>query len=276
MAHLKPWFETFHGQRLFCLAHEPTIPATTAVLYVPPFAEEANRTRHLAARQARAFAEHGIAVRFVDPTGTGDSAGDFVDATWSRWCAELREAKSRLAAEGYHRVVVWSVRLGCALALDAGLFDAGGAGIFWQPLLSPKAQLRQYLRLRVASGMSSNGRISVSDLEARLASEGRLEIGGYGISKALADEMTAAQPEETPELPSHLLWVEVGPGQESMLPSASMRTIAQWRSRGARITERRVDGDQFWAIQTLGFAPALLEETTGWLKAADLSDTNGL
>lgn len=276
MAHLKPWFETFHGQRLFCLAHEPTPPSTTAVLYVPPFAEEANRTRHLAARQARAFAEHGVEARFVDPTGTGDSAGDFADATWSHWCAELREARSRLLAEGYTRVVVWGVRLGCALALDAGLFDAGGAGIFWQPLLSPKAQLRQYLRLRVASGMSLNGRVSVGDLEARLASEGRLDIGGYGISRTLADEMTAAQPEETPTLPGHLLWIEVGTGQEGKLASASMRTIAQWRSRGARITDRRVDGDQFWAIQTLGFAPALIEETTRWLTAADPTGTNGL
>jgi exosortase A-associated hydrolase 2 len=276
MAHLKPWFETFDGERLFCVSYEPDRPSTTAVLYVPPFAEEANRTRHLAARQARAFTEHGVTTRFIDPTGTGDSSGDFADATWSRWCAELREARSRLLGEGHTQVVVWGVRLGCSLALDAGLFEDGGVGIFWQPLLSPKAQLRQYLRLRVASCMSTNGKLSVGDLESTLATEGRLDIGGYGISRDLADEMKAAEPEDTSALPDRLLWIEVGPRRNGGVSSASARTIGQWRSRGARITDRYVEGDQFWATQTLGFAPALMQETTRWLTAAVPNSTNGL
>lgn len=271
---VNPFFEVFEERRLFCVLHEPEAGAGSVVLYVPPFAEEANRTRHLASRQARDFAALGVATFLVDLSGTGDSTGDFADATWRQWCSELRSARTWLAERGYAEVIVWGARLGCALALDAGLFEHSHLGIFWQPYLAPKAQLRHYLRLKVAGQMASGDRLSVGQLEARLAEVGYLDVGGYRISQALAEAMRASQAREPAVLPERLAWFEVAPGQHEHLPSASQAIFEDWRARGVNITARPVDGDQFWAIQTLGFAPALIEATTQWLTTVPLSDTN--
>ena len=50
------------------------------VLYCPPFAEEMNKSRRMAALQARAFAKAGYGVLLLDLYGCGDSSGDFSDA----------------------------------------------------------------------------------------------------------------------------------------------------------------------------------------------------
>lgn len=274
--HLKPSFEVFDNERLFCVSHEPDTPTNTAVLYVPPFAEEANRTRHLAARQARELASRGCMVLVFDPFGTGDSSGDFGDATWARWCTDLRRVTNWLHASGYRNVSIWGARLGCALALDAGLFSENKCGIFWQPHLSPRAQLRHYLRMKVASRMSDSRRLSVGELERELQTEGHLDIGGYRISRRLADEMNASQPADKSVLPDTLLWIEVASADTGTLSPPSAATIQKWRSRGADVKGICVAGDQFWATQTLGFAPALIEETTRWLTAKALNGMSAL
>src|SRR5687768_8838655 len=71
-----------HGGRRFCLLHMPSRPARALVVYVHPFAEEMNKSRRMAALQARALAASGHAVLQIDLLGCGDSSGDFGDASW--------------------------------------------------------------------------------------------------------------------------------------------------------------------------------------------------
>ena len=52
------------------------------VLVLPAFAEEMNRCRAMVALQARAWSAQGVGTLVVDGFGTGDSAGEFADATW--------------------------------------------------------------------------------------------------------------------------------------------------------------------------------------------------
>jgi hypothetical protein len=59
-AQRRPFFlDTPDGQR-FCLFHPPGAPCRGAVVYVHPFAEEMNRSRRMAALQARALAAQGV------------------------------------------------------------------------------------------------------------------------------------------------------------------------------------------------------------------------
>jgi len=77
------------GQR-FALLYTPE-PATKqrgAVVYVHPFGEELNKSRRMAALQARAMASAGYSVLQIDLLGCGDSTGDFGDATWEAWLAD--------------------------------------------------------------------------------------------------------------------------------------------------------------------------------------------
>src|SRR3546814_14337350 len=80
--------------RLFAIHHAaaPHCRQGLGLVYLPPFAEEMNRSRRMAALQARALAALGIDVLLLDLFGTGDSAGDFRDARW-------RSEESRVGKE---------------------------------------------------------------------------------------------------------------------------------------------------------------------------------
>ena len=89
-----------------------------SLVYVPPFAEEMNRARRMAALQARRLSELGIDVLLLDPFGTGDSEGDFGDARWDIWCDDVRTAMNWLAVRTNAPVGLWGLRLGALLAAD--------------------------------------------------------------------------------------------------------------------------------------------------------------
>src|SRR3546814_14690353 len=86
--------------RLFAIHHAaaPHCRQGLGLVYLPPFAEEMNRSRRMAALQARALAALGIDVLLLDLFGTGDSAGDFRDARWEIWREDAMAAVAWLGA----------------------------------------------------------------------------------------------------------------------------------------------------------------------------------
>ena len=70
-----PVFIDSAAGRVFAIYHRPAEGGSNgpAMLYLPPFAEEMNRSRRMAALQARALAAAGYGVLLLDPYGTGDS-----------------------------------------------------------------------------------------------------------------------------------------------------------------------------------------------------------
>ncbi|WP_306391363.1 hydrolase 2, exosortase A system-associated [Telluria beijingensis] len=191
----EPFFlDTARGAR-FCLYHAPSGPCRGALLYIHPFAEEMNRARRMAAVQARAFAAHGVAVLLLDLHGCGDSGGDFADASWAGWLADIEDGRAWLERRSGQRAGLWGLRLGALLALEAASTAAPARLLLWQPVTDGDSHLKQFLRLRVAADMlqgTSEG--SVAALRTQLAAGTTLEIAGYGLAPALADGMAAALP----------------------------------------------------------------------------------
>src|SRR5690554_622090 len=116
---MRPFFMPLDGGTRFCILHSPRTKTKGAMLYIHPFAEEMNRARRMAALQARAFAEAGWAVMQMDLHGCGDSSGDFADATWQGWLADLEAGRAWLEAETGCRPALWGLRAGCLLAVQA-------------------------------------------------------------------------------------------------------------------------------------------------------------
>src|ERR1043165_721388 len=89
----EPFFLRVEPGRLaerFALYHRPHAgPPRGLIVYIHPFAEEMNKSRRMAALQSRALAADGFAGLQMDLLGCGDSAGDFGDATWSRWVDDV-------------------------------------------------------------------------------------------------------------------------------------------------------------------------------------------
>jgi exosortase A-associated hydrolase 2 len=108
------------------------------LVYAPPFAEEMNRARRMAALQARRLAELGVDILLLDPYGTGDSAGDFGEARWEIWRDDLRTAIAWLGAHTNGKVGLWGLRLGALLAADVAASDPDRLArlVLWQPVLS--------------------------------------------------------------------------------------------------------------------------------------------
>jgi exosortase A-associated hydrolase 2 len=247
------------GGGRFCLFHPPRGPARGALLYLHPFADEMNKTRRLAAQQARALAALGIGVLQLDLHGCGDSGGDFVDARWETWRADVARGRDWLEQRLGLRAGLWGARLGALLALDAA--QAGPAPerlLLWQPVLSGAVALNQFLRLRVAGDMLADaaGGGGTRALRAELAAGRALEVAGYELAPQLA---AALEPLEAAQLfpPCPVHWFEVGPG-----PAPSTQRVANaWRARGVALTLEQVDCAPFWATQEIAACPQLLAAT---------------
>ena len=265
MSAFRPFFlQTDPGRRL--LTYHPSIAACKGtVLYVHPFAEEMNKSRRMAAMQARSLAETGYSVLQVDLYGCGDSEGDFRDARWDIWKDDLRLSLAWLKAQHDLPVTLLGLRLGALLALDFAN-DADFAIdriMFWQPVHSGETYLAQFLRLRLANAMiAGRAKISLQDLKRELASNGTLEVAGYELAQELAESIGRLKLEELGKAGMTHHWFETMPDASAALSPASNRILSAWESRGITVHVHKVQGEPFWSTQEITDCPSLITGTT--------------
>ena len=263
--------------RLFCLSLEPAErPAPAVALYLPAFGEEMNRSRRMASLLGRALAARGCAALLLDPGGTGDSAGDFAAASWTAWRQDAVAALDWLAQRGHRRLHLIGLRAGANLALEAAAERSEvGSLVLWQPLLDGKLFLNQLLRIRVAAGLggtSTGGgeaKETTGGLRQRLRDGETLEVAGYALSPALADEiesldLVAAAARDLP--PLH--WIELAANPEADPPPASARALQALADAGRDIDYRRLAGEPFWSIEEPVLIEALIEASVETLCGA--------
>ena len=250
--------------RLFGL-YFPAGPAPRgAVLYLPPFAEEMNRCRALAAEQARAFASSGISCLLLDPYGTGDSAGDLENATWAIWREDALLAANWLAQSSGCQVSLWGLRLGGLLAgqLFQTAPDHFDRLLLWQPVTNGKQFLTQYLRLRVAWLMERGLPAETTDgIRAAMAAGTPVEVAGYLLSGPLATSIDDARfPEgDTPLQGKHIDWLENATGTGAPLSIAARRSVDSLTARGAQIHAATFAGPPLWQLHKRDELPELIE-----------------
>ena len=254
------------GQR-FCLYYAPggAEPAG-AVLYFPPFGEEMNKSRRMAAVQARLLAEHGYAVLQMDLHGCGDSSGDFGDATWQSWLQDARDAHSWLRDRCLAPLWLWGLRAGCLLAAQAaGEMNEAANFIFWQPSLSGKLLLQRFLRLKVAGELMSGDNKAVMEAIRRDLADGKsVEIAGYTLSPRLVHGMEQAEL-SPPSRPGRVIWLELSTRPDDALMPASVKYLGQWQTAGWLTHSSVVTGPAFWQTTEIEEAPSLLAATVAAL-----------
>ena len=236
------------------------------VVYVPPFAEEMNRSRRMAALQARALADTGFGVLLLDLYGCGDSTGDFAAARWEIWQQDLAAALDWLEDRGARSVGLWGLRLGAVLALEAAGARRHGVSrvVLWQPVTNGQMMLTQFLRVRIAANLTT-GQASgetTKDLRQRLTTGEAIEVAGYELAPELAAAVDAQRLGPLGPLcqvPVH--WIELVPEPDRTPPPASQAVIDEWRQAGVDLTVETVVGDPFWTLQETTLAPNLLEPT---------------
>ncbi len=255
----------------FCVFHPAAAHLRGLVVHVHAFAEEMNKSRRVAALQARALAAAGLAVLQVDLLGCGDSAGDFGDATWARWQADVAWAvqhlQRRSGAGDDLPLWLWGHRVGALLATQVAdqLAEATGRApnlLLWQPTGQGKTALQQFLRLKAAAEMLDGGAKGVTEsLKRELAAGRPVELAGYRLHPALAQGLEAATL-APPRRPARAVWLEVASGEAPELLPASRMALERWRAAGWQVDAAAVAGPAFWQTTEIEDAPALVARGT--------------
>ena len=145
-----------------------------------------------------------------------------------------------------------------------------GRVVLWQPVTSGRLLIAQFLRLRVAEGMSASdrggfaGRARAASIRGPRRSRGLR--GQHELVRGLEgiiDPLTSAGGWEAWD------WLEVsGPGVDK--PGvAAQRAIAAMRARGMQVRESVVEGEPFWATPEIAVVPALVDATVECLARSD-------
>jgi uncharacterized protein len=254
--------------RRFCLHHTPAQgPIAGCVLHVHAFAEEMNKSRRMAALQARELASAGYAVLQMDLFGCGDSDGAFVDATWQRWCEDIDAARDWLLQR--HRdgtaatpFWLWGHRAGALLAVAAAArWEQACNFLFWQPVPSGRAALQQFLRLRSMGDLAGrSSAVTTEQLRSELGAGRAVDVAGYRLAPDIAFHLEQAR--LVPPLdPRRVVWIDLSARDEPGLSPASAAAVEAWRAGGHDVAAEVVRGPAFWQTAEIEVVPALLAAT---------------
>jgi len=266
----EPFFlKTATGKR-FCLYHAPASgrKCPGVFIYVHPFGDEMNKSRRMAALQARAFAESGFGVLQIDLYGCGDSDGEFGDARWNIWKADLASAYGWIRNRAPVPVSLWGLRLGALLALDfASDWEKPVDNvILWQPVLDGASFLNQFLRLRLASEMFSNATgpkgVGTAALRERLANGETLEVAGYELSPDLAAAIERFKAVDLAIQKCTVHWFEIIAEPGRSISHAGMNVLSRWKLDGLNANVHLVPCAPFWATQEISECAELISETS--------------
>jgi len=264
----KPFFLPHPNGDLFALhfATPPDQACAGGAVFLPPFAEEMNRSRRMTALQASALAAAGIECLVVDLHGCGDSAGRFEEATWPLWLAGAVAAIDWMSRRQRVPIAVCGLRLGAALAVEAARRHPERVSrlVLWQPVVAGKTMLTQFLRVRLAAGLTGKSeRETPESLRSSLANGTPVEVAGYELSPALAQAIDAVRLDElVPPASIRADWFEVLANGDQPVPPVTTRAVERWRTLGARVELRTVVGESFWTTQETTTAPDLIAATT--------------
>ncbi len=178
------------GQRLHATVRGPG--GGPVVVMADPFAEEKKCAHRVMAEVATALAEEGAtAVRF-DFRGTGDSDGEFEDATLDDWREDLR------AAVGWARdelapteLGLMGVRMGATLAAEvAAEVQADGLTLI-APILDGRAYWEENFRRQLIKARITEGEGASAEDLRRAADEETFDLGGWVVTRRMREGIEA-------------------------------------------------------------------------------------
>ncbi len=115
------YLSSSQNSQLFLAHYAPLEPSEAVedlqtVIFVPPFAEEMNRSKRMYVLCARLLADAGIHSICFDFAGTGDSSGELGDFDYSDWENNLIDV-CQLAKKFTSKVSIITLRDGALISL---------------------------------------------------------------------------------------------------------------------------------------------------------------
>ena len=253
------------GGRFLCLHYQPAVSPAAHIIYIPPFGEEMNRCRALAAAQARQFADAGYSCTIMDLFGTGDSEGELYEASFAIWYENISTLIKTLLRDDDVPVILWGLRLGGLLALDYTRRSSLAIQniILWQPVTAGKRFVTQMLRQRVASLVGKDlPPETTQQIRQRLEEGENVEISGYTVGGALLRDMEQTDFSAMVNLcPGKIYWLENVSDHEQPASTASRKMIDQLQGQDNNIELHLFADPPLWQLHKRDNAPELLDIT---------------
>jgi exosortase A-associated hydrolase 2 len=270
----RPRLEAYYREgvagKIFCVEHGPPAGADTkgVVVLIPPFGEEMNKSRRLISLQAREFANIGFHTIVPDLFGTGDSEGEFGEASWDIWVQDL-EALVRWANHSFRaKVTLWGVRFGSLLIPPVleRILDKADRLVFWNPMNDGAQFSRELFRLARAGNLvgTHEGKPGEKGGGTALESE-KWEIGGYEIPRNLAEAAKRIRMEDLSNVGIGVLWAEVVRSTGLPPPKRTRDVLEVLSDSSMAISHVRIQGDLYWGTSEITVIPKLVRETTDWM-----------
>jgi len=258
----QPFFlDSPRGAR-FAVATQPVGAPIGALLFVPPFAEEMNKSRRTVALAAQTFAELGWVTLQIDLGGSGDSEGDFGEADWDGWQSDLSDGWNWLRERCDGVAILWTLRAGSLLAADwLARNDEQPPLLLWQPVSNGSQHLTQFLRLKAASEMlaATEAKGLTARLRAELGADRIVEVAGYRIAPAIAAGLAAATLRLRDGYRSPVALVEVVGGERTEHSPGIAALAEGLRAARTRVVTEVVQGPSFWQTLEIETPPTLIE-----------------
>lgn len=242
--------------RLFGV-YEPGVghgPSTRAVVLCAPWGQEYLRAHRSLRQLAVQLRSAGLHVLQFDYYGTGDSAGDMVDASVADWDNDIGLALDELCdSAGVERVSLVGLRLGATLAARhaAARPDAVRELVLWDPVVSGADYTRELMSVAMAPEtpddppyvngfplppalareFSDLNLVSLADrlpprtLLVSSSSRRAAETPMRALASALEQRGGPASVEVIDAPPA---WLEYRNSGTALIPAAIIRRITQW------------------------------------------------
>ena len=202
---MQPFWAECDERRLAAIWREGTAGEQVWVL-CPPFAEEEKCVRRVLTEIALDLQRAGHSSLLFNFSGTGDSEGDFADATLDNWRDEI-VAMCELVQhrKPNAKVHLLGVRLGASLAAQVAEKCAVENLVLLEPVLDGKAYLAQLGQRRRLRGMLTD-----ADKIEDLSSE---DLDGWPLGKDLKTQLEELQLEQL-QLPENTRLWQIGARRE--------------------------------------------------------------
>jgi exosortase A-associated hydrolase 2 len=255
------FFDMTCGQNFLCVSASKAIHH--AVIILPPFAEEMNKSRHIFKQLLTELAQHQYYGFMLDNYGTGDSEADLDLATISLWRDDLQLLLQHLAHWRFSSVSFIALRFGALQLFDllnhVKLPLPIKQVVLWQPMFDPKRFWQQFCRIKIAEAMANGDKVNQTQIEQQLVEGQVVEIAGYPINLAFYQSIQQID-SSLPVILTRvaLSWFELSKLDTLAVPVQKMHDNLE---KKCQLNFQQIKAEAFWQTTELATADQLIHLT---------------
>lgn len=226
MSHIEPLFFHAHDGTRLCgvwRTNPDQLAPKHCWVICPPFAEEEKSAHRTLVELADSLVAKGDAVLFFAYSGTGDSDGEFANASLTAWCEDILNA-CEFARARYPQSIpgLIGLRLGASLAAQVGEQIAIQNLILIEPILRGRSFLmqlgaRKKLRAMITDDEAGNASTdnATENLKPKTRESKFEDMDGWALGEKMREELRALDLNtHPPRIKGGVLCLQVSPREQ--------------------------------------------------------------